>query len=503
MTRRRSRPAKRPAKRGLAIELLEIRDVPSFAAPQAFLAGLSPSDVVNDDFNGDGFYDLAVTNEATPGTVSVMLNAGDGTFGAPKSFPTGGNKPTSLVVVDVSGDGRVDLVVTNNNSGSSDTVAVLRGSGTGLFRRPVTFAAGINPTSVTYSGFNGDAFTDLVLANEDTGKLTIFFGQIGGMFTQSVSYDIGTSMKAVSTGDFNGDGRSDIVAVGNHQTAPKTAILFSDGDGTFTFGPQYSDGSPIDVSVADYNADSKLDLAIGSADDSVIVRLGNGDGTFALAGIHPTVTGLTVVETDDIDADGNLDFLALTLESGFNVFLGQGDGSFVLGGPYAAGIQGSGVAIRDFTDDGVPDVAVANEVDKFNPVEPVNGTVTLQRGLGGGTFIGLPPIAPAAVQNFWEMVTADFNGDNDQDLAISSFLNTGTLGSFNLLLGGPGGSFQPPLVTQLGKMARGLAAADFNNDGDMDVAIGICAPIAWEGVEFALGNGDGTFQAFQNHPINA
>ncbi len=221
----------------MTLEALERRDVPSFAAPQAILVGASPSDVVSDDFNGDGLYDIVVTNQTKPGSISIMLNAGNGTFGAPKSFPTGGNNPTSLVAVDVSGDGRLDLVVTNDNySGPNDEIAVLRGSATGLFRRPMTFEAGANPTSVGYSDFNVDGIIDLVVANYDLGNVTVLTGLGGGAFQNTVSYDMGTKMRAVSTGDFNSDGLYDIVTVGNFSSAPKTAILLSNGDGTFWFG---------------------------------------------------------------------------------------------------------------------------------------------------------------------------------------------------------------------------------------------------------------------------
>src|SRR5262245_1000032 len=207
------RAGPRMALRGgnLVLEPLEARDLPSFVAPPAFLAGPSPAAVATGDFNGDGQYDLAVANKASPGSVSVLLNSGGGIFQPPVSYATGGAGASALAVADVSGDGRLDLVVTNYTSG---TVAVLRGSGTGLFRRPVTYAAGPVPTSLSLADFNGDDIPDLAVANYN-GAVSVLLGQGGGAFQLFASYAIGSDSLAVTAGDFNSDGHIDLAAVGH------------------------------------------------------------------------------------------------------------------------------------------------------------------------------------------------------------------------------------------------------------------------------------------------
>src|SRR5262249_19981211 len=65
--------------RPLPLEALEARTLPSFVAPPAYLAGSGPVAVAGGDFNGDGRADLAVANNISAGTVSVVLNGG-GTF---------------------------------------------------------------------------------------------------------------------------------------------------------------------------------------------------------------------------------------------------------------------------------------------------------------------------------------------------------------------------------------------------------------------------------------
>jgi hypothetical protein len=73
----------------------------------AFDAGSRPISVAVGDFNGDGKLDLAVANLGS-NDVSVLLGNGDGSFQAPRNFPTG-LEPRSVAVGDFNGDGKVDL----------------------------------------------------------------------------------------------------------------------------------------------------------------------------------------------------------------------------------------------------------------------------------------------------------------------------------------------------------------------------------------------------------
>jgi len=79
--------------------------VPSLVYAQlSFAAGNGPSNVVEGDFNNDGFPDLAILNYGN-GTISVYLNNGNGTFGSAITFNVPNNGASAIAAGDPSGTG--------------------------------------------------------------------------------------------------------------------------------------------------------------------------------------------------------------------------------------------------------------------------------------------------------------------------------------------------------------------------------------------------------------
>ena len=112
--------------------------------------GIDATSIAVGDLNGGGIPDLVVANECgsgtcTTGVVEAFLGKGDGTFGSPVSFGSGGLRPSSVVIADVNGDGKPDLVVTNECADSScagGAVSVLLGNGNGTFNTAVSYNSG-------------------------------------------------------------------------------------------------------------------------------------------------------------------------------------------------------------------------------------------------------------------------------------------------------------------------------------------------------------------------
>jgi hypothetical protein len=136
--------------------------------------GATPSSMVAADVNGDGKVDMIIANNNNPGTLSVMTNNGNGVF-ALASSPSVGAYPHAVTAADVNGDGKVDLIsanwglLTTNNDVHDPlgygTLSVLTNNGAGIFTNPATFSVGKGPMAVIALDVNGDGEPDLIAAN--------------------------------------------------------------------------------------------------------------------------------------------------------------------------------------------------------------------------------------------------------------------------------------------------------------------------------------------------
>ena len=107
--------------------------------------------IASADFSGDGKPDVAVgiTAPFGPGTVVIMLNNGNGTFGAGSGYSAGAS-PSFLHTADVNADSKPDLVVANAGAsflGLGGSVSILVNNGNGTFAAPSTTLRPIHPTA--------------------------------------------------------------------------------------------------------------------------------------------------------------------------------------------------------------------------------------------------------------------------------------------------------------------------------------------------------------------
>ncbi len=138
---------------------------PLFYARIDYRAGDHPASVFAVDLNGDGDNDLAVANYYSA-NVSVHLNNGDGTFQEAVNYAAWYGS-WSVFAVDLDGDGDNDLAVANGGSypDYSGTVSILLNNGDGTFQAAVNYGAGDNPHSVFAVDLDGDGDNDLAVAN--------------------------------------------------------------------------------------------------------------------------------------------------------------------------------------------------------------------------------------------------------------------------------------------------------------------------------------------------
>lgn len=384
-------------------------NTPLFLPVVLYPGGNQASGVAVADVNGDGKPDLIVLNcgncygpssITNPGSIGVMLGNGDGTFQPAVLYGAGTSSPRFVVVADVNGDGKLDLVVANrcidNGCLVEAVVAVLLGNGDGTFQAAVTYnTGGLFATSVAVADVNGDGKPDLVVGNDCAdsncdGSVGVLLGNGDGTFQAASTYLTGGSDAVfVAVADVNSDGRPDLLAGtvcngGVCGSGGTVAVLLGNGDGTFQSAVLYSSGGLLGfygsggaLVVTDIDKDGKLDLVVenneccNSVDASVGILLGSGDGTFKNVVTYRSDAGGpgTSVAVEDVDGDSKLDVVTTDECSAGNcinhglvaVRLGNGDGTLQTEQTYdSGGFLTNSVAIADLNGDGKPDLVVAN-----------------------------------------------------------------------------------------------------------------------------------------------
>jgi hypothetical protein len=241
------------------------------------------------DLNGDGWPDLVFT-EATSNSIYILINDQHGGFTqnviSTAAYDQG---PYIVVLGDLNGDGILDAAVVFNWT-SPGTISVLLGNGDGTFQPPVAYPVGHQPQSLVASHFDGRATLDLAVANSDA-TVTLMLGNGDGTFrtSESLSLPVGpysTGPIQITAGDLNGDSNTDVVvSLPSYATLDASVvILLGDGKGGFQAPISYTLPAGCNATataIGDFNSDGIPDLAV--AGYPVAILLGNGDGTFSSA----------------------------------------------------------------------------------------------------------------------------------------------------------------------------------------------------------------------------
>jgi Bacterial Ig-like domain (group 3)/FG-GAP-like repeat len=340
----------------------------TFLPKSSYGTGLGPVGVVVADFNGDGFLDIAVTNNLAA-NVGVLLGNGNGTFQGQGISPTGA-APTGIAAWDFNADGVIDLAVANATDGN---VSILKGTGQGTFTQTTASLGPVSsPFALVVGDFNNDGKADLAVTDTANNGVWILLGNGDGTFRSPTLYSTGSDPMGIAVGDFDGNGNADLAVTNFHDAT--VSVLLGKGDGTFSTQQTYSTGSnPQGIAVADFTLDGKLDLVVANLqDDTVSVLMGNGDGTFQTQQTHPTGSLPYGVVVADFNGDGFPD-IAVTNSAdapnnSLSVLLNDTQGSFETQQTYPVGVNAYGIAAGDFDGNGAPDLATANNGDNTTSV---------------------------------------------------------------------------------------------------------------------------------------
>ena len=268
------------------------------------------------DMNGDGNLDLVVGGDkgasaTLTGGVAIYVGDGTGGFTEVWSDSLGSNAQVDGVEVgDIDGNGSLDLVAVGFISGGESIHVCLN---TGLNAYLCSPVASVTSWALDAVLVDLDSDDDLDLAvafvGAFDGEIRIFLN------TGGVLIDTGQSILAgypfgIAAGDLDGDGDVDL-AVGNQGSVPNQ-VLFNDGIGTFTdSGQSLGAEATNDVVLGDIDRDCDLDLIAineGHGGRGYVVCINNGLGTFTEQESGSTNfkrNGMLV----DVDGDGDLDLV--------------------------------------------------------------------------------------------------------------------------------------------------------------------------------------------------
>jgi autotransporter-associated beta strand protein len=315
---------------------------------------------------------------------------------------------------------------------------------------------------------------------------------------------VGGGPHGLAQGDLNGDGTPDLVAV----NGDSLMVFLGNGDGTFQSQPPITipGSQPKTVTVGDFNGDGILDLAAAggpSYSGTAYVLLGNGDGTFQAPVLYAVGAGPTDIEVADVNGDGISDLVVYNANDGvFNdwtgsisILYGNGDGTFqsaTTPPPFPFHhYTTAAFAFLVDPDTGRMDLVVGNNRGFAGNDSVISVLVNQGNDAHGQAMFGEADYHTNSGINPTALAVADFNGDGLPDILWAS---GGRVGVFLW------GAFDSPIFSDTGASGWSVAVGDFDGDGHLDVALP--GGPGDSRLVVVYGHGDGTFGPPSTYTVN-
>ncbi len=369
---------------------------------------------------------------------------GDGSDISPASFNSrldlpAGNGPFKVVIADLDGDGKPDLIVANDYN---NTISLYRNISTNGLLTANSFAPRVDlttppgqytPYGLLATDVDGDGKLDIVISDYGSNMVSVYRntctpGNISSnTFATRVDFPCGPQPQGIEVKDIDGDGRPEILTANG-------------GDGTVSILRNTSvTGSLTTNSFAPH-----VDIATGSSCGSIVVGDLDGDGKPDIAAANNTDGAVSVLR--NLSSPGNIttNSFAPKVDIAISDYVQQ-------------------LAIGDLDGDGKLDLTVASYLSQ--KVSVLRNTSTV------GNLSFASPVDFSLSGRGHSPILADLNGDGKPDLtivtelnsALSIFQNIGESGSFTT------DSLAPRIDFGTGWNAWGVAAGDLDGDGRPDL----------------------------------
>lgn len=358
---------------------------------------------------------------------------------------------------DFNEDGKPDVAVVNT---SDNTVSILLGNGDGTFSlapgSPIMLGNNLQPVAVAAGDFHNQQHLDLIVVNENANSFTILRnnGDRTGNFTVGNSFDSkGQQPVAVAVADFDLDGNLDVVVLNKTNAMGVCPPLGTASNGSQTL--YYGDGMGGFGNSPSHPADMVETVCLGTSPDSVAVGDFNGDGFPDIVVANSGGGGGNSPGGSAVSCNPGEGTVSVLI-NGQN-FMGM---TFTNDNTFCAGQAPTALAVSDFNNDALLDVAVSNLTD--NSV-----TVLLGAPHGSESANFLAPLNfHTGSQGPTGIAVGDFNSDQFLDLAVSHQ----AAGDVVIMVGDGSGKFSFAGDFASGSTLNGITVADFNGDGRLDVA---------------------------------
>ena len=374
-----------------------------------------------------------------------------------------GETPYELLIGDLNRDGLPDVVTLD---WTVETASVLLADGAGDYEEPVSYELGEMPRAAALQDFNGDNILDLAVVTETYAQVTFFFGDGTGALAASTVIDLApeSAPRAIVAADLNNDGIMDLVTA---ETAAFTVTLHvGDGAGTFlepvSFPLEYA---PAGLWVGDATGDDIIDILVANPDNNTLSLLEGTGIEFFPVRLLTCGDSPQLVTASDLDNDGNMDLIAANMGSGdLSVLYGRGEGLFSgdtrIPMPYPVGR----FVVADLNGNTIPDIAALLFDSTTEEKQPLSRFAVLP-GIGDGTFDA--PDLYGAGWGALGIAAADMDEDGAVDLVTADY----SANSISIAYNHGNARFESDTRFVVGSSPEQAIAADFTQDGKNDLAV--------------------------------